>query len=135
MTLDKDIEAVRTAVRTAVRQQPGCPDADCPACRANRERSEAAERVIALSQCAPDLETVTLARGLIDGYNAQARRVAAAVEMIERFGGIDGEHHKTWVIDRVARALLGEQYAAWVVSMRAGEDGPNTYTWDEGIAP
>ena len=64
-----------------------------------------------------------------------ARRITAALEVIGRFGGIDGEHHKTWVIDQVARALLGPAYASWVAKHKAGEDGPNTYTWDEGIAP
>jgi hypothetical protein len=61
--------------------------------------------------------------------------VAAALEIIERYGGIDGEHHKMWVIDQIARALLGDAYPQWVVDMKAGEDGPNTYDWDEGIAP
>lgn len=65
----------------------------------------------------------------------EARREAAALEIIERFGGIDGAHHKMWVIDQVARALLGARYAGWVLAMNAGEDGPDTYEWDEGIAP
>lgn len=58
-----------------------------------------------------------------------------ALEVIERFGGIDGAHHKQWVIDQVARAILGNRYAAWVVTMKDGEDGPDTYEWDEGTAP
>lgn len=62
-------------------------------------------------------------------------RISAALEVIERYGGIDGGHHKTWVIDQVARALTGPRYEAWVVAMKAGEDGPDTYEWDEGIAP
>jgi hypothetical protein len=57
------------------------------------------------------------------------------MEFIERFGGIDGAHHKTWVIDQVARALLEDAYPHWVVEMKDGEDGPNTYDWDEGIPP
>lgn len=62
--------------------------------------------------------------------------VAGALEIIERFGSIDGDHHKTWVIDQVVRKLLGKGYAAWLVDMKDGEDGPNTYDeWDEGIAP
>lgn len=52
-----------------------------------------------------------------------------------RYGGIDGEHHKTWVIDQMVRALTGTDYANWVQESKVGEDGPNTYTWDEGIAP
>lgn len=58
-----------------------------------------------------------------------------ALVLIERFGGIDGEHHKQWVLDQIARVLTGNRYPRWVVEMKAGEDGPNTYSWDEGIAP
>jgi dCMP deaminase len=58
-----------------------------------------------------------------------------ALELIERYGGIDGEHHKQWVIDQVVRALTGDGYAEWVREMKDGEDGPDTYEWDEGIAP
>lgn len=57
------------------------------------------------------------------------------LNIIERYGGIDGDHHKTWVIDQVARALLGNNYEAWVKEMKAGEDGADTYDWDEGIPP
>ncbi len=62
-------------------------------------------------------------------------RLAKAVETIERYGGIDGAHHKTWVIDQVARALLDgeEAYKTWVVGMTTGEN--EDYEWDEGIAP
>ena len=30
-----------------------------------------------------------------------------ALDFIGRLGGIDGEHHKNWVLDQVARVLLG----------------------------
>lgn len=61
--------------------------------------------------------------------------VAAALEVIEHYGGFDGEHHKAWVIDQVARVLTGDRYAQWVIDMKGGEDGANTYGWDEGIPP
>lgn len=57
------------------------------------------------------------------------------LELIERFGGVDGGHHKQWVIDQIARILTGTEYEKWVTEMKAGEDGPDTYDWDEGIAP
>lgn len=63
------------------------------------------------------------------------QKIAAALEFIERYGGIDGAHHKMWVIDQVARALLDDEYPQWVVEMKDGEDGPATYDWDEGIPP
>jgi hypothetical protein len=65
----------------------------------------------------------------------QDDRIKAALDVIERYGTIDGEHHKTWVIDQVARALTGDGYDEWVVKLRDGEDGPETYDWDTGIAP
>lgn len=83
-----------------------------------------------------------------------------AMLWIEVYGGIDGSHHKTWVIDQVARILMGteiiavnakwddgqsedrfwlnepsQEYLDWVVGMKNGEDGPDTYDYDEGIAP
>ncbi len=58
-----------------------------------------------------------------------------ALDLILRYGSIDGGHHKMWVLDQVVRALTGDKYDEWVVEAKAGEDGPETYEWDEGIAP
>ena len=82
-----------------------------------------------------------------------------ALHYIESYGGIDGSHHKQWLIDQLARILNGasvrvvearwggghaeyrvsvstsDKYTTWVTEMKAGEDGPETYTWEEGIAP
>lgn len=88
-----------------------------------------------------------------------------AMYFIERYGQIDGEHHKTWVLDQVARIFNdtkvivklakwddgqeeyrvwldepGEKYEQWVKEMK----GPwvktenyegYEYDYDEGIAP
>ena len=65
-------------------------------------------------------------------------RVKEALELIERYGGIDGGHHKQWVIDQVARVLTGPDYPAWVKMMKGNVDpdsGDMEYDWDEGIAP
>jgi hypothetical protein len=62
-------------------------------------------------------------------------RCDAALEIALRYGQIDGEHHKTWVIDQMCRALLGVEYDAWIVAAKAGENGPDTYDWDVGIPP
>jgi hypothetical protein len=61
--------------------------------------------------------------------------VFEALEVIHLFGGIDGAHHKQWVLDQVVRYLTGPAYEEWVTKQKAGEDGPDTYEWDEGIAP
>ena len=83
-----------------------------------------------------------------------------ALHFIGTYGGIDGGHHKMWVLDQVARILNGTPvilsiakwsngkqeyrlstgepssgYAAWVGEQRAGCDGPDTYDWGVGIAP
>lgn len=62
-------------------------------------------------------------------------QVKKALEIARSYGGIDGDHHKMWVIDQMVRALTGEDYELFVKKSKAGEDGPNTYDWDEGIAP
>lgn len=73
--------------------------------------------------------------------------IADALELIVRFGGTDGLHHLQWVVDQVARALTGcpkngndsygenQQYLDLVAETKAGEDGPETYDWETGIAP
>lgn len=62
-------------------------------------------------------------------------RIEQALEIAGGFGGIDGAHHKDWVIDQIVRILTGEEYNQWVTDICDGEDGPNTYEWDTGIAP
>lgn len=52
--------------------------------------------------------------------------ISQALETAIRFGGIDGDHHKAWVIDQMVRLLAGDDYADLVESNQP---------WDEGIAP
>ena len=87
------------------------------------------------------------------------KRIGNALEFAAGFGGIEGDHHKAWVIDQMVRALTGcpvireshkndkgnvytfeaqgesPEYQEWVREWCDGEDGPDTYEWDEGIAP
>lgn len=87
-------------------------------------------------------------------------RIEKAIGLAAAYGGIDGDHHKMWVIDQMVRTLTGcpmvfitkknqasgkfysfeaqgesEQYKKVVRDACVGEDGPNTYEWDCGIAP
>ena len=88
-------------------------------------------------------------------------RIDRALELAVQYGGIGGDHHKAWVIDQMVRELtgcptvqrespfpwadgkkhivatLGEavEYHEFVRKAREGEDGPETYDWDTGIAP
>lgn len=64
----------------------------------------------------------------IDGANE-------ALTLAFEYGGFDGAHHKMWVIDQMCRALTGENYDTFVAHAKNGKDGPDTYEWDEGIAP
>lgn len=66
-----------------------------------------------------------------------AETASAVLEIAGRYGQIDGAHHKMWVIDRMIRALVRSDaaYAKWVADNNAGEEGPDTYEWDQGIPP
>ena len=91
--------------------------------------------------------------------NAAEQRIQKALSIINDCGGIDGGHHKQWVLDQVARALTGcpmvteqaiaytgqpyeyeaqgesEEYKEWVRKHKDGVAGPETEDWDTGIAP
>lgn len=61
----------------------------------------------------------------------------AALDIISRFGDVDGAHHKQWLLDQVVRLLTASEadYQAWVAETRRGDDGPETYAWETGVAP
>ena len=69
--------------------------------------------------------------------NSDKQRVLDAIEIAVEFAGIDGEHHKTWVIDQMVRKLAGEDYDRVVSEACACDDGVEKWTgeWDTGIAP
>jgi hypothetical protein len=71
----------------------------------------------------------------LDAVKAHDANTRQAIELIVKYGGIDGAHHKDWVLDQVVRLLAGSEYENVIREAKAGEDGPNTYDWDEGIAP
>ena len=90
---------------------------------------------------------------------SDAERIADALGVIGQYGQTDGGHHKAWVLDQATRLLLGckleivtltdsqgrpfeaevvgsnAAYRDWVRDICAGEDGPETYEYVEGIAP
>ena len=66
---------------------------------------------------------------------SDADRIEQAIEIAMNWGGVDGSHHKAWVIDQMVRILAADSYDSVVADARFGEDGPTTYDWDEGIAP
>ena len=86
-------------------------------------------------------------------------RIEKALRFAMNYGGADGAHHKMWVIDQMVRALTGcsvvedtavdcngkryryerqgesDEYRKWVVERKDGDEGPDTYSWDEGMYP
>ena len=94
----------------------------------------------------PDLNRIAVALGVPEGAGFTLGELAgraedlkegsdSALDVLGGYGGIDGSHHKTWVIDQAVRYLTGSAYDEWARQAKAGEDGPDTYDWDEGIAP
>ena len=66
--------------------------------------------------------------------------IRKALDIAFFYGGIQGDHHRTWTIDQMVRALTAAPlhegtYEDWIEEYRIGEDGQETYEWDEGIAP
>jgi hypothetical protein len=59
-------------------------------------------------------------------------RIDQACHLIYNYGGIDGDHHKQWILDQVLKILLGpEDYDLWLENYEGG----GQYEWDKGIAP
>lgn len=52
-------------------------------------------------------------------------KIKKAVDIAIQYGGFDGAHHKTWVIDQVLRALLGEQYEPVIAASLAIDSLPD----------
>jgi hypothetical protein len=89
----------------------------------------------------------------------KTERINSAIAIAIKYGGIDGDHHKAWVIDQMVRCLTGcpvveevakdcrgdeytyeslgesKEYLDLVKAAKDGEDGPDTYDWDVGCAP
>lgn len=86
-------------------------------------------------------------------------KIEKALEYAAKYGMIEGDHHREWIIDQMVRALTGcpmvtlrsmdaygkpykyenqgmsEAYREFVKKYSDGEDGPETYRWGIGIAP
>lgn len=54
-----------------------------------------------------------------------------AVGVAEKYGNIEGEQHKQWVIDQMLRCLLSESYDQWRIEQEEETGEP----WDTGVAP
>jgi hypothetical protein len=57
------------------------------------------------------------------------------LDLVAQAGLTDGGHHKQWGLDQIARKIMGDRYEEWVAAICKGDDGPDTYSWDTGVAP
>lgn len=94
-------------------------------------------------------QSATIAALRSDGERLQAK-LATALALLTRYGGIDGAHHKDWAIDQAIRVMCGvpcgehgipgdatsEEYLRHVYEACKGDDGtPGEYEWSYGVAP
>ena len=64
------------------------------------------------------------------------KEIEKALEIAFQYGQIDGDHHKTWVIDQMVRILTGDTYNEFVKKYETDEEtGEKEWTWKNGIAP
>ena len=64
------------------------------------------------------------------------KEIEKALEIAFQYGQIDGDHHKTWVIDQMVRILTGDKYNEFVKEYETDEEtGEKEWTWKNGIAP
>ena len=64
------------------------------------------------------------------------KKIEKALEIAFQYGQIDGDHHKTWVIDQMVRTLTGDKYNEFVKEYETDEEtGEKEWTWKNGIAP
>lgn len=65
----------------------------------------------------------------------QEKKCKDVLELIVKYGGIEGPHNKQWVLDQIVRIIEGDNYENWLAKYQEGEDGSHTCTWDQGKAP
>ena len=84
-----------------------------------------------MSKKEADLTIETSADSVLE-FKDLARQKDNAIDVIFKYGMIDGSHHKQWVLDQVLRALLEDEYEAIIKELNSDEEYE---PWDEGIPP
>lgn len=119
-------EVWRDAVFVAAQRTPRDHDSSFnDAVDVEYEARQYAEILANLGQ-APPLVDAEITEPEVDEVASPVPRQARALDLIRQFGAYDGEHHKQWVLDQVARILTADadRYDTW-----------RPEGWDEGIAP
>lgn len=88
-------------------------------------------------------ENITL-RAKIKAHNSDypesVYKLTEIEKLIYSYGQIDGDHHKTWVLDQIMRIIKGDKYDGWVDNYEHTDNQGKScdereYTWEVGIAP
>jgi len=58
-----------------------------------------------------------------------SQKIDTALNLISRWGGIDGDNRQKWLVDQILRTLTGDDYDEWIEEYE--DDGE--YEWDMGI--
>lgn len=57
------------------------------------------------------------------------------LNLIDRYGMIDGSHHKQWLLDQIVKVILTpEEYEKWITEFDE-EEQEEFIWWEKGIAP
>jgi len=102
------------------------------------------------------IKRMTRRKNRMEVSMTDVERIKKALDIAEVCGNAS---HNQWIIDQMVRALTdcpivtkkgidyqgneytykaigkSDVYLSWVKDYQAGEDGPETYEWDVGIAP
>ena len=68
----------------------------------------------------------------LNSYKFCVDRINNALSLAVKYGGIEGDSHKAWVINEMVKALAVEEYDRIVAESKDGEHGPSTYEWRIG---
>ena len=68
----------------------------------------------------------------LNSYKFCVERINNAIGLAVKYGGIDGDSHKAWVINEMVKALAVEEYDRIVAEAKDGEHGLNAYEWKIG---
>ena len=63
--------------------------------------------------------------------DAQQECISEVEKILFTSSQVDGSHHKEWVIDQIARSLLGDKYQSFIDEYTSNGE----YFWSTGIAP
>lgn len=86
------------------------------------------------SDCIDKVDAVNRVALLNGNDDSNKQKIKKSLNLIYEYGGIDGSHHKQWVLDQLVR-ILSVDYQEWVKKYEEGEDGPQTYLWERGVIP